>query len=121
MNESSAISRDRPRSALRIWHLAVLVAAIAVAGAFVHNGRMVNPRLIGVAVAGFLVWCAAGVVVMVRLGRSFDRFDRIENPARRRAFKVAALVLYLLAWLTLFLAGLAIFLTFQLVFFPITL
>lgn len=108
----------RRRSGLRLWHLSVAVAAVALASAMVHEGRMSDPTLIAIAVAGFLGWCLAVAVGVARLNRSFLRFDRIPDRSRRRRFKVASSVLYALAALTLFVTGLAILVAIQLRFFP---
>jgi hypothetical protein len=109
---------SRPRSGLRLWHLSVTIAVVALAGALVHEGRMRDPVLIAIAVTGFLGWCAAVAFWIARLNRGFRRFDRIADRSRRRGFKVASGVLYALAALLLFATGLAILVVIQLRFFP---
>lgn len=109
------------RFAPRLWHLLIVVAAVALAASLVREGRMRDPRLIALAVAGFLGWCGALAVGVARLDRAFLQFDDLADASRRRRLKVATGLLAFSAAMGLLIAGLAILLSIQLQFFPASL
>jgi hypothetical protein len=88
-----------PLARVRVWHLGLLVAFVAIAIADIQDHRRTEPFLIGLAGAGFAAYWALGW-----LGWHFAR--RFEA----RLGALAVLILYLVAMAALFLGATVIYL-----------
>jgi hypothetical protein len=112
--DEPAVVADKPRPAgLRLWHLSVVVLAVAVAGAMVREGRMQEPLLIALAVAGFLGWCLVAGLGFRLVWRELRRPDGGGESRRRTRRQVAAVLIYLFAMTTSFVIGLWIYLSIE--------
>jgi hypothetical protein len=90
------------RGGLKIWHLTILVAFVAIAIIDIQDHRMTDPFLIGLAAGGFALYA-----VMAWLGWKFAR--RFEEKLGR----VALLGLYLAAMAGFFLVATVTFLVIE--------
>jgi len=94
--------RAAPLSQVRVWHIGLLVAFVAVAIVNVQDQRVQEPALIGLASAGFVLYGLIGW-----LGWRFSRrFEARLGPTPR-------LVLYLVAMSAFFLAATAVYLVLE--------
>src|SRR3954463_10184977 len=100
-DERASIKPRRRPIGLRLWHLSVVVLAVAIAGGLVREGKMREPTLIAIAGAGFLAWCLV-------TGLGFRLVLReLRRPVGGTPWrKVAAVLLYLLAMSASFVVGL---------------
>ncbi len=96
-------SRIQPAPAatyqLRIWHLALLVLFVAIAIRNIQDQRRTEPALIGLAIAGFLLYGVLGWLGWGFLQRFAGRFGTL-----------ALLIAYLVGMAALFLVATEVYL-----------
>jgi hypothetical protein len=101
-SEAPVSDGTRPRMPLRLWHLVLLVAFVAIAIADIQGQRIREPALIGIATGGYALY-----TLLAWQGW------RIAWRAAARIGARAALILYMAAMGLLFLAATAIFLVIE--------
>lgn len=94
--------RASPLAQVRVWHLGLLVAFVAVAIVNIQDQRVQEPALIGLASAGFVLYGLIGW-----LGWRFSR------RFAARLGSTPRLVLYLVAMSGFFLAATAVYLVLE--------
>ena len=87
------------RGPLRVWHLVLLVAFVAIAIANIQDQRIREPKLIAIAAGGFVLYGVLGWLGW-----------RVAQRVEPRVGARAALILYLVAMAALFLAATAVYL-----------
>ena len=91
-NQTTSEPSSLPRSrGLKLWHLVVLVAFTAIAIANIQDHRLQEPKLIVLAVVGFVVYAAVGVWLWGWMGA---RREELGGQKRVVCLYVAAMAFF---------------------------